>query len=150
MSYIKNPFFKKKIYRLYNEKDHLKYPTPESIEIRPIGKTITSDRWDKFCKRCLTPKLTRECKHKIDGTITFHGKKGLEIAAIFQKHFKDRFRLRLTGASKLSALRGLQLAIKNQLMIHEIHYKGWQNTKIMVNDRSLIHKMAKSIAYRVA
>lgn len=129
------------VYHIYNDRQHLKHPIPESLEVRPIGKSLTAAEWEKFFTRCLTPKLQKECEHKIDGTIIFHGEGGLDVAALFQSRFKDRFHLRMCCNSKARVDESLQLASRRGLSFHELRYKNGRNEKIILSDPALIRKM---------
>lgn len=139
------------VFDFYNERgDHLKHPIPESMEVRPIGKAITHNEWEKFSKRYLTPKLHRECEHRMDGTVIFHGEGGLDVAVLFQNHFKNRFRLRMICASMERTIEGLQLAKERELTIHEVHFKNGRKEKIKLNGSNLVDQMMASVTHHAA
>lgn len=107
----------------FGERQHLKKPIPHPIVVKPIGKTLTEEEWNRFSKKLLNNKTAQYCNRKKDGTISFLGEGGISILGTFLDNFKERFHARLICTNVELAKEGLLLARKNGAAITEIHYK---------------------------
>lgn len=134
----------KKIAQVYDERHHLRHPIPPSLEVIPVGKTLTEFEWDKFCKH-LSPKEKQYCERKKNGTIVFIGEGGLDTLKCFHAKFNSRFHLRMICKSETWAKDGLKLAREKGINIQELHYKNARNAMTMLNDTNAILKLVSSV-----
>ncbi len=123
--------------QIYNSRQHLKHPIPLSLEVIPIGKTITEHEWEKFCNN-LNTKEKQDCERKKNGTVVFIGEGGLDALKHFQTKFNSRFHYRMVCASKPWAKDGLTLAVEKGIAIQELHYKNPHNAMTMLNDQNTL------------
>lgn len=134
----------KKIAQVYNERQHLRHPIPLSLEVIPIGKTLTEFEWAKFCKH-LSSKEKQYCARKKNGTVVFIGEGGLDTLKLFHKKFNSRFHLRMICANESWAKDGLKLAAEKGINIQEVHYKNQHSAMTMLNDQDAILKVVSGV-----
>lgn len=123
--------------QVYNSRQHLRHPIPLSLEVIPIGKTITEHEWEKFCNH-LNAKEKQVCDRKKNGTVLFIGEGGLDALKHFQTKFNSRFHYRMVCRSKPWAKDGLTLAAEKGITIQELHYRNPHNGMTMLNEQDTL------------